>query len=183
MPKTLRCRFRQVTLVLLASLLLAGNGAAADRIERTGDALQIFLPTAALVSTLFVDDFERQGDFYKSFIATAGITHGLKYSIDKQRPTSRDTNSFPSGHTSAAFQGAAYIHRRHGLGYGLPAYAGAAFVGYSRVHAGKHFVEDVLAGAALGIGASFFFTRSRHGVVVTPSAGDGSFDINVNLEF
>lgn len=40
----------------------------------------------------------------------------------------------------------------------MPAYAGAAYAGYSRVQADKHHIEDVIAGAALGIISSRYFT-------------------------
>ena len=49
-----------------------------------------------------------------------------------------------------------------------PAYAGAAFVAYSRVYADKHYVEDVLAGAAIGIIASEIFTTPRDNVSISP---------------
>ena len=39
--------------------------------------------------------------------------------------------SFPSGHTSAAFTGAAFMDYKYGLKYGLPAYILASFVGWS----------------------------------------------------
>jgi len=70
--------------------------------------------------------------------------------VDKKRPTGSN-QSFPSGHTSAVFQGAAFIHKRYGLKQAAAAYIGATFVGYSRVESDKHFTEDVIAGAALGI--------------------------------
>lgn len=65
--------------------------------------------------------------------------------------TSSDMNSFPSGHTTAAFAFAA------ALCVALPqkwakaaALIAAALMGFSRLYAGVHFPTDVLAGAAVG---------------------------------
>jgi membrane-associated phospholipid phosphatase len=66
----------------------------------------------------------------------------LKYSVPRERPEGSDT----SGHTSAAFSGATFIHRRYGWKYGIPAYLAVAFVGWSRVESGKHYSDDVLRG-------------------------------------
>ncbi len=48
------------------------------------------------------------------------------------------------------------MRKRYGWDYGIPAYAAASFVGYSRVESGKHYAHDVVAGAAIGIIAVIF---------------------------
>lgn len=65
--------------------------------------------------------------------------------------TSSDPNSFPSGHTCAAFACAA------ALSAVLPqkwaratAWIAAALMGFSRLYVGVHFPSDVLAGALVG---------------------------------
>ena len=82
----------------------------------------------------------------------------LKGTIDKPRPDKTNNNSFPSGHTSAAFTGATFIHRRYGFNSAWTAYIAASFVGYTRVYAEKHYWEDVLAGAILAGINSWIFT-------------------------
>ena len=62
------------------------------------------------------------------------------------------TTAFPSGHAASAFAFAV------GAGQEAPVLAGplvalAALVGYSRVYAGSHYPSDVVAGAAIGVGA------------------------------
>ena len=52
------------------------------------------------------------------------------------------------------------MRERYGWGYGVPAYALASFVGYSRVESRQHYAPDVIAGAAIGILSSCLFTRS-----------------------
>ena len=85
------------------------------------------------------------------------VTHTIKRVVNKERPNGGDF-SFPSGHTSAAFTGAAFIDYKYGLKYGLPAYMFAAFVGWSRVYAKKHDYIDVLGGIIVGVGCVELFT-------------------------
>ena len=94
----------------------------------------------------------------KNYIVTTSITHILKHTTQKLRPDGTDYLSFPSGHTSAAFSGASFIHFRYGLKYSLPLYCLASFAGYSRIHANKHYIEDVIAGASIAILSSWYFT-------------------------
>jgi membrane-associated phospholipid phosphatase len=82
-----------------------------------------------------------------------------------------------------AFQGATFIHKRYGKKYSIPAFIGAAFVGYSRVEADKHYTEDVLAGAAIGICSSLYFTRPYKGFTVTPTANGGTYGLTFAKRF
>ena len=86
------------------------------------------------------------------------ITHSLKRIINKERPNGGDY-SFPSGHTSAAFTGAAFIERKYGFKYGIPSYLLASYVGWTRIQANKHDKWDVLGGAIIGIGSAYIFTK------------------------
>jgi membrane-associated phospholipid phosphatase len=92
---------------------------------------------------------------------TSLVTYGLKRAIPETRPDGSDNQSFPSGHTSVSFAAAASLESRYGWQAGLPAFAVAAFVGVARVEAKKHFIGDVLAGAAIGTAAGFL-TGKRH---------------------
>jgi len=156
--------------------------ASKDKIEQAGDIMQILIPATAYGTTFYLDDTEGRTQFYKSFFTNLGVTYGLKYSIDKKRPNG-GSHSFPSGHTSAAFQGAAFIHKRYGWKYSIPAYIGAAFVGYSRVESDNHYIEDVLAGAAIGTISSFYFTTPYKGVTIAPVADRGYYGLALNAEF
>ena len=66
---------------------------------------------------------------------------------------------------------AEFLRRRYGWEYGVPAYALAGFVGYSRVESREHYPHDVLAGAAIGFISSYVFTRPYHGFHVKPMTG------------
>jgi hypothetical protein len=113
------------------------------------------------------------------------VTEGLKYAIDEQRPENHGGHGFPSGHTSTAFQAASFIHLRYGLRYGLPLYAVAAFVGWSRVEgeSDMHDPVDVVAGAAIGIASSCLFTRSGGDgrLALTSIAGNGEYGCCLTL--
>lgn len=176
---------RRAVLILLLcqSLLFSKN----KNIETSGDLIQILLPVLGYGTTLYLGDREGEREFYHSFFSTVAVTHLLKHTVRRERPNGGDHTSFPSGHTSAAFQGAAFIHKRYGIKYGLPAYLGAAFVGYSRVYADKHYKSDVIAGALIGGAMSYYFTTPYHykGLLIKPtvyrskSTGCDLFGINI----
>ncbi len=95
-----------------------------------------------------------------------GITTVLKYSINRERPfvtypdiakKSRALSpSFPSGHTSAAFEAATSLSLSCPKWYIMvPSYAWAGTVGYSRMHLGVHYPSDVLVGAIIGSGSAW----------------------------
>jgi len=140
--------------------------------RKIGDVLQIGLPLTAISSTYYMKDMDGLKSFLKSYIVTAGTTHLLKIATHKRRPDGTDYLSFPSGHTSAAFTGASFVHFRYGFKYSIPLYFLASFTGYSRVESNKHYVEDVIAGAGLAILSSWYFTL--------PYSKKYSFHLNYN---
>ncbi|MFH1748327.1 MAG: phosphatase PAP2 family protein [Planctomycetota bacterium] len=115
------------------------------------------IPATGYAATWFLDDEEGREQFYWSCGTSLAITYGLKYTVSERRPNG-GSHSFPSGHTSSAFQGASFIQQRYGWRYGLPAYLGAAYTGWSRVELDAHYPHDVFAGAAVGILSSYLFT-------------------------
>lgn len=151
--------------------LLPVHQACANTEDTAADVLRVALPAAAWGMTQYLDDAEGSKQFYYSFAATVATTLALKTAIHKNRPDGSDNDAFPSGHTSMAFQGAAFLQRRYGWQYGAPAFALASYVGYSRVNNDHHDSRDVLAGALIGIAASYYFAEPFYGVQVTPTAG------------
>lgn len=144
-------------------------------ISEIGDVVQIALPAGAMIGSLWIGDTEGAWQLTKGIATTAAITHALKFGYERLRPDGSETNSFPSGHTSAAFSGAAYIDHRYGAAWGIPAYTVAAFVGASRLWANKHFMDDVLAGGSIAVMTSLYFTDPYNNtdLVIAPSFGDG----------
>ena len=72
------------------------------------------------------------------------------------------------------------MRKRYGWEYGIPAYAGASFVAYSRVESGEHYPHDVIAGAAIGIVSSYIFTRPYKGWQVQAEGDAHYFGIRLN---
>jgi membrane-associated phospholipid phosphatase len=162
---------------LLAGILfgLAGSvgAGAGDRIELAGDIVQYLLPATAAGLTLGHKDGEGALQFGESAALTLGVTYGLKYSVDEKRPNGR-RHSFPSGHSSISFSSAEFMRKRYGWEYGIPAYAAASFVAYSRVESREHHPHDVIAGASIGIVSSYIFTRRYKGWEIEPEV-DGRY--------
>ena len=131
-------------------------------LEESGDILQLALPATGALISILKKDCEGTKQLAISYGTTIALTYALKHTIRKQRPEGRNRfDSFPSGHTSSAFSGASFIQRRYGWGYGIPAYVLASIVGISRMEAPDEYHDgwDVLAGAAIGIGSTYLFTK------------------------
>jgi len=176
-------RLQQLTscpAILFAALLFSANPAYA---KDDGSALRTLIPALAYGSTFYMHDADGRIQFYKSFFTNIATTYTLKNVISKTRPNGKDDESFPSGHTAVAFQGAAFIHKRYGLKYATAAYLGASYVGWRRVATDNHFTVDVVAGAAIGMASSFIFTRSYDGFVVTPLADSGFYGIAISKQW
>ncbi len=86
-----------------------------------------------------------------SYLTMAALTHIGKYSFKEKRPDSNARNSFPSGHTATVFTGAELMREEYGLGLGIAAYSVATGVAFLRLYNGRHWFNDVIAGAGLGI--------------------------------
>lgn len=85
-----------------------------------------------------------------AIIATA-LTRGTKLCVNELRPTGTRTNSFPSGHSTTAFLGAELLRQDYGPWVGACGYVVATGVGVMRILNGRHWLNDVLAGAGVGI--------------------------------
>ena len=182
--------FAQVRVVCSAALLLCLVLAsyprplnAADTEETAGSVLRVLIPAVAYGTTFNLDDKEGRNQFYKSFFTNIAVTWTLKQTISKTRPNGEDDDSCPSGHTSMAFQGAAFIPTRYGWKYAVPAYIGSVFVAWSRVESDNHSTIDVVSGAAVGIVSSMIFTRPYNGFIVTPVAYGGFYGVGITKNF
>ncbi len=156
-------------------------------VKTSTDVLLIAAPVATLTGVLIAKDWTglKQGAF--SAVTALGVTYALKYSIHKRRPDGSDCHSFPSGHTAALFTDAAFVQRRYGWKLGIPAYAIAAYVGWGRTFAKKHDWWDVLAGAAIGAGSAYIYTRTynnkRTRLDIAPVADGDNMGLYVRLQF
>jgi len=157
-------------------LLVAGSEAAcAASSESLGTDVAIALPLIAGGITLAKEDWKGSAQLTVDTVATVGIAYGLKHVIREQRPDKSDFQSMPSDTSALAFAPAQFLWDRYGWQYGVPAYAAATFVAWSRVDAQKHHWYDVTASAALAFGVSKIFTTTYHPAGmrygVTPTEG------------
>jgi len=173
---------------LLPLSVLVALGLQADKIEDMGDFLTVAIPVSALAGTYVADDKEGRWMFLKGYTSSTLIVFGTKKVYGKWRPNctteSCSEQSFPSGHAVSAFGGASFIQTRYGYKYGVPAYAAAVYTAYTRVHAQKHYKDDVMAGASIAMLTNWAFTDPlESGVSVAPMAVDDGVGIAVNVKY
>lgn len=147
--------------------------------------MQYALPAGAGFIALFKEDAEGVAQLATSGAVTLGTTTALKYAVDEKRPNGGHY-SFPSGHTSLAFAGAAFIHDRYGWEWGLPAQLAAAAVAWSRVDARKHYWYDVLASVGIAHASAFLLVDHKDSsVTLFPMVGGRkpSFGIVGSIKF
>src|SRR5215475_13334173 len=166
-------------------LLLTGTPAMADKVETSGTAVAIALPLVAGGISLYKDDRTGLAQLTVDTLATVGTAYALKNIVREQRPDKSDFQSMPSDTSALAFAPAQFLWDRYGWQYGVPAYAAATFVAWSRVDAQKHHWYDVTASAALAFGVSKIFTTRyqapglRYGV--TPTDGGAYAALSYNF--
>ena len=79
------------------------------------------------------------------------LGYATKYVVNEQRPDLSDRHSFPSGHVALAFTGAELMRMEYGTAYGIAGYAVAASVAFLRLYNNKHWFNNVIMGAGIGI--------------------------------
>jgi hypothetical protein len=108
-------------------------------------------------------------DMLRAQIVTSGLTVGLKYATHRERPDGSNAHSFPSGHASVTFATATVIERHLGWRYSVLGYTIASYVAASRLHENKHWLSDVVFGAAVGaIGGRTVTEHGRNAWTMTP---------------
>jgi len=100
-------------------------------------------------------------DLVRAQAVTELLVASIKFASHRERPDGSNYQSFPSGHAAITFAAAAAIERHLGWKRSLAAYAVAAYVSASRLHDNRHYLSDVVFGAAVGTIAGR--TVTRHG--------------------
>ena len=139
---------------------------------------------------------------YEAFLFAKGITILTKRLAGRSRPfaergtrdfnlhvsNKRESESFPSGHSSTIFAMATVVSRQYQSWWvGIPAYTLAASVTFQRIESRSHWLSDVVVGAALGHFVGRTLIR-RHGtnrssrVEVMPQAGSGGMGAVLSLK-
>ncbi len=99
---------------------------------------------------------------FETTLYAASVTTLLKYSVNEPRPNNSDHYSFPSGHSTTIFSFAGVVGLEHEWYYAVPAYALAAFVGFSRINDNMHYLHDVIGGASIGLSYAYGIWYNRH---------------------
>ena len=86
-----------------------------------------------------------------AYTTMGALVNGLKYTVCEMRPDGSRRNSFPSGHSATAFMGAELVRIEYGPWWGAGAYTVATGVALMRVYNNRHWFNDLLGGAAIGI--------------------------------
>lgn len=148
---------------------LYGGGAAADApgLMRVGEKLG---------EALFIADAATA--VLRSAIGRGRPTTGASHSRFRPFQFDTDYDSLPSMHTTSSFAVAHVLaSETESLPVKILCYLGAGFVGFSRLHQGKHWASDVVLGAAIGELAGNAVTRYRvlkpGGMVLAPAVNDG----------
>jgi len=100
-------------------------------------------------------------DLIRAHILSQSLVAGIKQSVRRDRPTG-ECCAFPSGHAAAAFAAASVLERHFGYRGSWPAIIGATYVATSRLVDNRHFLSDVVFGAAIGETAGWTVV-GRHG--------------------
>ena len=180
------------TAILMALVLFGGYSgnqslAYGNRtVTEYGDLLQIIIPMSASIICAHKDrsaglDDSGQLMLVPTVAISVVASEALKRIVDSKRPDG-SKHSFPSGHSTAAFAGASFLHYRYGWQYGLPAYGLATFVGYSRVQAKRHRVADVVGGAILAGTVAHWLTEKQNDNVQILPFSSSPKDVGVALK-
>lgn len=95
-------------------------------------------------------------DEIEAVLLAEAVSQGIKVAVRRDRPVFPDGRqtvgySFPSGHATVTFAAATVLQQHLGYKAGVPTYLIASYVAASRLHDNRHFVSDVIFGAATGI--------------------------------
>jgi hypothetical protein len=89
-------------------------------------------------------------DLIQAQILTEMLVEPLKFATGRERPDGSNNQSFPSGHAAITFATATVIERHLGWRRSVLGYAIASYVATSRLHDNRHYLSDVIFGAAVG---------------------------------
>ena len=170
---------RALAFIGLLTLLLAAEGpaslAVAESFEQqetkfasgTGDI--IFIAASAALPLLEDGDGGMQHTLrtLDAITTSSLMTEVLKKTVRERRPRGSSRSSYPSGHATAAFAGATMESEYH-PGQAWAWFGAASLIAASRVQLHRHFVHDVVAGGAIGLGTAEFELFSPKGLLFFP---------------
>ena len=158
-PRWMNAAMRFVTIVMKgANALSLGLLVAAVCQPRKGARV-----LAETLPPLWLSTFVVEVPVKRFFRRRRPFIEVVRATVIGRRPSSF---SFPSGHSAAAFAGAALLRRQYPR-WGWAFYGLALVVGFSRIYLGAHYPTDVLTGAVGGT----FLAESAGAVWRKPARG------------
>ncbi len=146
--------------IVLGAGLWAGGQLAGNADVSTDGVRALEAVAASSAVTFLVKGLVGRARPYASQENSANTSFGRGFSGNS------DYQSFPSGHTTAAFAFASSVTARvaqrdaaRARWLGPLLYGAAALTGYSRMYDNKHWASDVLAGAAIGTVSGLLVVR------------------------
>lgn len=171
--RTQQTNTSSVKLFIFVLAIFFCRSLAATSHESIGDILEFALPGAAVGISVIKKDWQGTSQVARTLIATRLTVFAMKKLIDAERPNG-SSKSFPSGHTAISFAAAGFMQKRYGWKCGIAFLIAASYVGFSRIDARAHWIQDVIAGAAIGWVYSRFFVTPK----VTITANSSSLGVN-----
>ena len=125
-----------------------------------------FLQAAPIVSVVGLDLLGVKGRHdswsicrrsFSAGLTVLAYTETVKRLVDEKRPDYSASNSFPSGHTAFAFAGAELLRLEYSdasVAIPIAGFVAASLCGMMRIYNDRHWLSDVLAGAAFGVVAA-----------------------------
>jgi PAP2 superfamily len=161
-----------------------------------------FLPAAQILGGNLLGFKSKHGykqmatNLLVSNLMATGVTFLGKTSFKDLRPDGSANNSFPSGHTTSAFNHATLLffeYKDSNIWYASSGYLFAASTGILRIANNRHWSGDVLAGAGIGIAIGtivsywnpFHFDKKSKGVglIGYPVINDKNYGIGLVYQF
>lgn len=179
-------RLRTLAIISICGTLTT-NGANANpfsSVGKLGDMLMVMTPAYALGMTAREDNFDGALQLITSVAAAQLAAEGIKSLELEERPNGSDKKSFPSGHATAAFSGAMFVHKRYGWRQAIIPYIMAGITGWARVKSDAHYWQDVLGGAAVAALFTWTFVdKYDSGTYVGISATNNGAKLNFSTKF
>jgi membrane-associated phospholipid phosphatase len=123
------------------------------------------------------------GDIMRAQLLSQLYVQGLKFTVQRTRPDGSNDQSFPSGHSASAFATATVLQRHYGWKVGVPATIVAAYVATARVKDNRHYLSDVMFGAAMGVAGqrTVMLRGGRYGMTMAPAIRQDGVGLMVSL--
>lgn len=87
----------------------------------------------------------------EGLLGTTVMVLAMKNTIHRTRPDGSSEDSFPSGHTSAAFSSSGSLSYAYGMKAAIPAYLITSFTFLARLEDNRHWLSDLVVATSIGI--------------------------------